>query len=217
MYIYSFPNRGYNFFPFLIFSIQTEENDNKCLLYCLAAFFCRNNFPNKQQTDYKIYMEFIESQFDLSEVNFPANVGDIQILVNKNPHLNMNINVFTQFDGSIYPLQSGIMSEDSDENSLQNIDLFLVDIGESGKDPYQNSPKGHFFLIKNLSNFLSKKHTPDNITKRFFCHNCLIWFSTEDRLNDHEMICTNRRGQTEEFPANGSTLKWNNFDKKFQR
>ena len=116
------------------------------MAYCIAAHFERKNY--KDPTNYKNYLNFIKECMDLSKTNFPASVSDVLSFVLSNPHLNLSINIFTQFDNEIFPYAQDIKSRES-KGPLEEVNLLLV----PGK------PYGHYFLITNLSKFACRKHS----------------------------------------------------------
>ena len=43
-------------------------------------------------------------------MQFPVSVDDVNIFIYDNPRLNLNINLFTLFDGDCYPIQTNMFN-----------------------------------------------------------------------------------------------------------
>ena len=93
------------------------------MVYCIAAHFERENYNDP--TNYRNYLDFIDKCMDLSHTKFPASVSDVSSFTMSNPHLNLSINIWTQFDNEIFPYAQDIKSRES-KGSLEEVNLLLV-------------------------------------------------------------------------------------------
>ena len=147
-------------------------------------------------TDCQNYTNFINNCDNTNGIQFPMAICDIPKFVELNYHLNLNINVFLYFLNDVAPIANNIISKKSDQANLEEINLLLVYPNDSKiDDAKSNENPGHFMLIKNLSKFLSKRHSSVSRTDRYICHKCLRGFSRQDMLDDHKYLCTNKKSQ----------------------
>ena len=141
----------------------------------MAAYFERHNVEDP--TDFKSYTEFITECVNQTGFSFPMTISEIPSFVDLNHHLNLNSSVFTYYLDDIYPLISNVTSKKSDQANLEEINLLLVYPKENKIENCKESKNlGHFMLIKNLSKFLSRRHSATSRTGKHFQKNYFLEF-----------------------------------------
>ena len=193
--------------------------DRYCLLYCIAAFYEWKKYECPENPEQ--YENFINMNFDLTGMNFPTNLKDVSRFVKNNPHLKIQINIFCQFNGDIYPVKTSIRNKKNHNEKVESINILAVWFDRQN-DCLSTSwnAHGHYMLIKNLDLFL--KHptastgTKNDHHKKWLCLSCLNHFSSEESLKNHTKICVNAKEQVEEIPNQGEKVRFKNLDKRFQ-
>ena len=77
----------------------------------------------------------------------------------------------------------------------------------------------HLLEITNLKNFLCERYGQSGNYShkvREICTNCLNGFENKSALEDHKLLCWNKRAQKEVMPEPGETLSFTNHRKKFK-
>ena len=162
-----------------LISVNSKENDDKCLLYCILSFIAIKENERRQKSDLpKLNVKRLSSikQFieylNIDRLKFPAGIREIKFFEKDNQHLNVKINLYgweylDQFNQSIIPLY---ISERKSKHSI-NILKF----------------KKHFYLINNFNRLMGNRYD----FKRKFCNRCLSGFKSDYYLEKHLNICQN--------------------------
>ena len=76
--------------------LDIKMSDDCCFVYAIAAFLYQNNFDTlDKKEDANSYTELILNNFNINDIRFPTPFKDIEKFVIQNPHLNININIFS--------------------------------------------------------------------------------------------------------------------------
>ena len=148
-----------------------NTDDDKCLLYCICAFFHYEDIGKKEnRTNPKYYQKYLSEIKLPSDITFPINIDkDISKFEKLN---NFKINVFTFEKGQVN------VRYNSRFRSETIIDLLLI----------QDNDKTHFLLIREFSRFMRKSN--DTNGKHYFCRNCLnASFDDKEKLDKHTEVC----------------------------
>ena len=193
--------------------LNVRNDDELCLLYTIASHFTRHLFADEGNPEN--YTSWILNNINTDDVNFPSDVLDVKKLVEKNPKLDMKINLFFLQNNEVFPLATNIKNEN--QEGVNQINLLRV----TGKSDEDSEIVSHWLLIKNLDSFLAKTiHCPKRDRKRVkkFCVNCLAQFSEEDsdKFNNHQQMCINKNGQKELYPTSEDRIEFNNYNAKYQ-
>ena len=171
--------------------LSINNNDRRCLLYCIAAAFtCRKQMSLLQKSDPKYYSEFVnlikvsDSSYSLK---FPVSLTEITELERINRSrvnsLLFRVNVFRE--DLISKKLSLIRSSPYDDGKIINVLLTEFTIN--------NEDYGHYVLIESMS-FLKKRYTNSisgklSYANSLFCKICFEHFRSENTLETHEKIC----------------------------
>ena len=74
----------------------------------------------------------------------------------------------------------------------------------------------YFLSRKDLDAFLIKRYDQRGTYKRFWCYKCVTDFPSQDKLKQHEYLCSNKNTQILEYALPGEVLKFTNFDKQYR-
>ena len=188
------PIRGSSFIP-LPKIIQNKKaclnihnEDERCFLYCVAAF--DHTFKNNAERPTK-YLEYLDN-YDNTGIEYPMKLNQIPKFEKLN---NKTINVYAYeitFDNetkqqslSIHPIH---ISKNVITNYKDCINLLLV----------KENEKSHYVLIKNISALV---YAHNNRNKSYICPSCMIPYRHEETLIKHlnESGCT-KFGEKVELP-----------------
>lgn len=181
-----------------------SNKNNKCLLYCIAYFILFGLAVNKLvTTKEELEIKRYTKKFYTKGIQFPSSVADVKKFVDKNPNLDLKINIlYRTSDDKIYPLEFGLGS------GRKILNLLLIP-----------TLKGyHFLVIKDIDKFLKKVYNEGTGKKlsyqqTFFCLNCLNNFRTKGTRDSHMENCTINKARMEITPSNGDNIvKFKNFE-----
>jgi len=118
-----------------------NENDDKCLLWCMLAFKHYDDIGKKEnRTNPKYYQKYLTEIVEPENITYPINIDkDIPKFEKLN---NIKINVFTYEDNKV-----NVLYNTRDRTSNTIIDLLLIKEGD----------KQHFLLIRDFSRFMRTK------------------------------------------------------------
>ena len=161
------------------FLYNPNNRDQKCFLYCLHHYLVKEK---NLKSDFKKF----EKTLDLSGISFPISIPHIKKFMKKNSHLNLKINILLRHtNGHIYPYEYGI------GEGSHFINLLIL---------HRKDGNNHFLLILNINKFLRRVYKQYSYEKKFFCENCLNYFSRETTLNTHKKICCLNKPRMELTP-----------------
>ena len=87
--------------------MNVENEDDKCLLYAIAAAFLKVE-NHKKPSNPEHYTEFVNS-LSIDGIKFPMELDDVRPLLQQNPKLDVCLNLFRVSNGDeIYPAILGI-------------------------------------------------------------------------------------------------------------
>ena len=180
------------------------NKNNKCLLYCLAYFVLFGTLVKHNLTVLEeLSIKKQSKKFVTKGIKFPSAVDDVRKFVDKNPQLNLKVNIlYRDQDEKVYPLEFGV------GNGTRICNLLIVPT----KSGY------HYLAIKNVDQYLKKVYNQGrdkrlSYQKIFFCLNCLSSFRTESARDKHLENCSLNRAVLEKVPEeNEKTLKFKHFE-----
>ena len=194
--------------------LSVDNKDDFCLLYSVAAYFQHSRFSKERQTDPKSYLKWINTNIDVTGMEFPSGIKDVKTLVKQNPHLDLNVSLFLRNNRGVFPMASNIKNENQKGRNKIN----LLRISHKTGDTVNN---GHFVLIRDLDSFLQKKTCTEKrsqVYKKKFCNQCFSQFKSVDspKYKNHQKLCTNKYNQKEIMPDKEDRVEFKNFDKQYQ-
>jgi len=180
------------------------NKNNKCLLYCIAYFLLFGMIVKKTLSlPEELLVKKESRKFNLKGINFPASITDLKKFLNRNPQLDLKVNVlYKGMDEKIYPLEFGL------GNGSKVLNLLLI--------PTKNGH--HFLVIKNVDHFLKKVYNQGEDKKLsyqsiFYCLNCLNSFRTKKKRDEHTENCFMNKARMETVPNEKSNvIKFKNFE-----
>ena len=132
-------------------------------------------------------------------------LSKVRFFEKRNAHLNVGINIFLQEDATrCYPVYRSIHRDKKPKNSL-----LLVRINEN---------LYHYTFLKDLSSFI--KHQKSHRDREYCqschaCQNCLLTFSSEQNLKDHQELCFANKTQKISMPEFLEKTELKNSHKKY--
>ena len=157
-----------------------NENDF-CVLYSLAAFFHRNDVQEPTNPKNRLYLDFI-SKLDVTNVNFPCEISDVETLVSNNSNLDIKVHLLCMHKKEMYPIKLDI------GKGSKEVHLLIVDVGKKDKDSEKCAYNGfgHSVLILSIDDFLRKTYPKNELRtgtyKPKWGLNCRSSFSKENYL-----------------------------------
>ena len=172
--------------------INLKNNDNECFRWChIRHLNPQDKYPQRIK---KIDKKYID-KLNYIGIEFPVTIKQINKIEKQNE---ININVFGYEEKQPYPIYI------SKEKNEDHMELLLITKDENK----------HYVLIKDFNKFMFNQTKHKN--KKHFCMHCLLCFSSDRILNEHEYICIQVNGtQAVKMPdKDNNILKFNNFHKQ---
>ena len=198
--------------------LSINNNDSKCLLYCIAsAFTCKKNLSLIEKADPQQYTEFVNlikvSDYKFT-VDFPVSLIDITELerINRKGENNIpfRISVFREdlLSGKLFLIRSSPFTDGKIINVL--LTEFTID----------DNDYSHYVLIEKTSFFkkryISSINSNISYANALFCKMCYEHFRSKTLLESHEEIC-GKRTHTKIFPNGEKTIHYSNHEFNFKR
>ena len=79
--------------------LSIRNKDNKCILYCICAFFLPNIENPENPSSYEAFMKKLTVP---DWINFPCSIQDLRQLSHVNSDLDFSFNLFKLSQGDIY-------------------------------------------------------------------------------------------------------------------
>ena len=175
-----------------------NEDDNKCFLWCvLRALNPKDKNTERIDNDLKSK----ENTLNMSGINYPVDIKkDVDRFEKQNPDISISILGYTKED-KIYSLRISKYTKDKKEDERKhNIILLLI----------KNGDNSHYCLVKNLSALLSSQINKRK-SKFYFCLNCLNGYDNPEKLEIHNLYCSEKETVKINMPPPETYLKFNNF------
>lgn len=163
--------------------VNIKNNDDMCFKWSVLAKL----FPVKEHPERVAHYYEHEKSFCDNGIEYPVKLCDVAKLEKLNK---LSINVFgyeeTKNKHEIYPLYIS-------NNRFQAVDLLYISEEVDGKT------KGHYCLIKDFNKLMcfQSKHK----ARRFFCRRCFCSKDSEEKLNEHSVLCSNNDFQKLVLPT----------------
>ena len=184
--------------------LDIKRTNEKCFLFCVAAGLNHQNFKKSvDKENPKNYEKFIDQEFDISGLEFPIKISQIQQFVKQNSHHRLSINIYTVFDGQVKTVKSNITHENNENPNV--IDLLAV-FPHSTENASSSLQDGHFMLITDPCKFFFTRKQksiirPNRLRHHIICPNCKMVFSnqTSTKYKNHKHFCSNQYGQVQDY------------------
>ena len=201
----------------IIAHINLMNDDQKCLLWCVAISEILKTNPNLRNPGRitKILKKKAES-FNIKGINFRCGFSDID----KFEKNNISINVFgyneeERFGNKkheIFPLRVSKLNEehvnthvDTHVDTHVNTHVNILLISDENGDK-------HYCLIKNMSRLFSNQVNKSK-EKIHICNYCLQNFRNEKTLKNHLEYCSKYKCGKTVYPNKGEKLKFKNYER----
>jgi hypothetical protein len=193
------------------FLFNPRNRDKKCFLYCVAYFLFKDRIKDLNFEKPTKQLKKFFKKFHTTKISFPITIQGIKKFLNKNPQLNLKINILVRSYNSnekketIYPYEFGL------GNGTKILNLLMVQ-KRSG-----DSSENHFLVITDVNKYLRAVYKSENSTKSykkaFFCLNCLNSFSSDIKVKEHETLCSLNKPRLELMPEKEkSEIKFKHFE-----
>lgn len=170
--------------------LNIRNDDDFCFLWSItAALYPTKNHPDRV-TSYPNFKDIL----NIKGISFPITFADISVFEKNNPDL--SIFVYGLRDGKI--ITGPLYKSNSKNINANHIHLLLLEHDEFS----------HYCLIKDLPRLVRNQIT-NHHGKLHFCENCLIFFSSAQKLEEH--VCG---GVVTVLPEKGSVIQFKNYDRK---
>ena len=198
--------------------ISINNNDNKCLLYCIAAAFtCKGNMSLLEKSNPQKYIEFvnlIKVSDDKFTIEFPICLNDVTELerINRKSVNNIPFRVNVFREDLLSRRLFLVRSSPYDDGKI--IKVLLTEFTVSENDYC------HFVLMENTT-FLKKRYVSNNngnvtYANVLFCKLCFEYFRSKNLLESHEKIC-GKKSHMKVFPSKDKSIHYSNHEFNFKR
>ncbi|KAL0850902.1 hypothetical protein ABMA28_006811 [Loxostege sticticalis] len=170
--------------------INIQNKDKYCFLWSVVAAL----YPVKNNSARVSSYPHFKSVLNTNDMSFPVTFDDISKFENNNPNISINVYSLKNNRTVVGPIYK---SEFKSKDRIK-INLLLL----------ESQAQSHFVLIRNLSRLVRTQITKHHC-KLYFCDDCLLFFTTEKKLNDHTCsgVCT-------VLPDKGAVLQFKHFERK---
>ena len=174
--------------------INPNNEDNECFKWCVTEAV----YPQKRDRG-RITKKSRENAelFNWVDIKFPLELKQITKFEKNNPEYTVNV---LGYEGDVFPLR---ISKHIKSKTV--INLLLI----------SDETTQHYTIVKDLSRLVGSQ-TSNHDGKKHICLNCLNVFHSEKSLNNHQEYCMNNESVKIIMPKEGSTLKFNHFNKKLK-
>lgn len=167
--------------------VNIQNADQFCFLWCIMAAM----FPAQQNSNKTSSYPHFETTLNTKNMTFPAGFKDVRVFEKNNKNISVNIYGLKHDKTIVGPLYKTMQKKSNHVNLL-----FL-----------ERGTHTHYCLIKDLSRLVRSQITKHN-GKIFFCDECMIFFSCEDKLNAHK--CS---GVKTNLPEKGTLIQFKHFER----
>ena len=161
--------------------LNIRNIDDKCILYCILAFFYGNSYPSNRREEPETYAKYL-SEINCDKVEFPFNVEDSELLELNNKSKSFQLNFYKSDGKKATPFY---VREDALCDHIINILIFEKKIE---KKIYR-----HFVLIKDTAKFFQKTYNNKKGGKTYgiekICDKCLASYRSENMMQIHKEHC----------------------------
>ena len=187
--------------------VSIRNTDNKCFLWSVLRYLHRREKNDSRLGDLKQY----ENELNTKEIDFPVKIKDIAKFESLNPNL-PGINVFAVDDNKkFYPLKI------ANKDHIKTTDPFYYQLPSERSQGVLGDeiPQAHYSLIKNFSRLFRSQITSRTYEPIHICKRCFTHFTKEQLLFKHIKYCTSNETTAVKMPPKNTTIKFQNFNKKF--
>ena len=200
--------------------LDIKMSDDCCFVYAIAAFLYQNNFDTlDKKEDANSYTELILNNFNINDIRFPTPFKDIEKFVIQNPHLNININIFSIKEDELVLVTPNIIDITNPGERNVNLLALYPKIEFDNRNNELELPDVHFVLINNIETLFSKKDKTGRLRSKTVCHLCHATFTSceSEKFLKHKKFCTNVKSQFQDMPEKNYKLKFDesDFDKQY--
>jgi hypothetical protein len=189
-------NFNINNIPNSKYLFNVKNNDNRCLLYAIAASLVHQK-SKKFTPDCSHHIESPKrynsgiAMWDVGKMSFPSAIGDIIKFVSNNKYLDIKINVLGYIQEELYPVKLNIGNGSTIINLIQ-VDMPNIE-DDVGDDELKCLSDSHYMSISNISKFLKSRYGYVNkyninaytYKEHLWCLTCFSHFQSEDKLKLH--------------------------------
>ena len=177
------------------FLIDVSTNDQLCFANAFAQHFINVH-------DRKTTRQWISENLKLDGIVFPMNLQKVGMFERRHAHLETGINVFLLEGNQCYPVHKSV------RNIVQKCaNILLV------PHVVKKQKRYHYVYIQDLDSFLGSYRTQLDSRRcktNKHCINCLSSFSTQEKLDEHQLVCLKNEVQRIVTPEEGKKLKFQN-------
>ncbi len=182
--------------------VNVKNYDDACFFWAVISAL----YPAKINPDRVSSYPHYDKKLNTTGLELPMTLDQITKFEKLNSHLNISVNVFVlELVGESYNTVPARLTKTKLENHInllliqdkyfQKIDDYELVVEEDEKVDV----KFHFCYIKNLSRLVSSQASK-NDHKKFICDRCLNYFSSEVKLQEHNVLCERKNNCKISFP-----------------
>ena len=177
--------------------INMKNEDNKCFLWCVLRAL---NLKDKNNERIDKDLKSKENTLNMKGITYPVDSKGIKRFEKQNPDISISVLGYNEKE-KIYPLDiSKFTKVKKEDERKHNIVLLLI----------KDEDNSHYCLVKNLSALLSSQ-VSNRKTKFYFCLNCINYYDTPEKLDNHKEYCNEKESVKIIMPSVGTYLKFENY------
>lgn len=183
--------------------INVKNNDNQCFKWAVLSAL----YPAEDHVDRLSKYERFQNELNFENISFPVSLNDISTFETQNPTISINVYIIQkEYDintkknkNMLVPIRLTkevktkhihmLLLFESDNEEF-DIDVCNANKSYMNKVLHDDLVRTHYAWIKNLSAMIQGQVTKIKRNKKFICDRCLHFFYTQQKLDNHIMLCT---------------------------
>lgn len=179
--------------------INLKNTGNQCFKWSILAALHYNEVfaRDKNSVNNAIsYQEWID-ELNLNGIDFPVRLNQINKFMEQNEQISINVYYFDVEKERVCPL---FLAKRGVEKRWVHLLMLTEETNRVGKAVHDVCVNSHYCWIKNLSALVGAQLNKHG-HKLSICDRCLIHFTSNVKLEEHNLLCGNKNDYAIEMPS----------------
>lgn len=184
--------------------INLKNTDEECFKWAILCALHYDEVYARSRNNAKNVSKYLKwkDELNFDGIDFPMQLSQINKFMSQNEPIAVNVYYFDSEEECIRPLFLAMKPIESRYIHL----LLLTETVRCKPKAFEIDVKSHFCWIKNFGALMRSQATK-NRGKLFVCDRCLNYFYSQDKLNEHKIICILMNKCAIELPLPGENFE----------
>lgn len=184
--------------------VNLKNTDDKCFKWSIIAALHYDEVYelNRKKVNDATRYEKWKDELNFDGIDFPVQLNQIEKFMNQNAPIAVNVYYFDSETECVKPI---FLATKPIESRYVHL-LLLTETVTSNEETLEVGIHSHYCWIKNFSALVHTQITK-NTRKLFVCDRCLNYFSSQEKLNEHKIICITTNKCAIELPLPGENFE----------